>query len=644
MLLARAKAWLKPSGDPDARMTASIQKRQKLIKRVQRAVPHFRTALVVAGSIYLVALPSELLARGSYVDENALQPAQVNTYWNWADVHIADGYANDVETWSRPNWDSNRRAEAIRDAFQQLGLSAATQGYQHNLSSSSKTLIGTNAYGILQAPKTDGAESLVLGASWLSRSRDEQGNRRINTRGVATVLAVANYLKKYSMWSKDIIFLISDDYADGVHAWLDAYHGSEQSNFEAQRLPISSGPIWAALNIDYPHHSFSHAGLFFEGANGHLPNLDIINTATHILKHTGITPILHSDPYLASLSPTPLSATPLYFLDGPVLQTYYRAAKNLVHQLAIGASGRVSGPEGVYGRYRIDAVTFFGVPAEGPHGFHDMGRAIESTFRSLNNLLERLHHSSSLYLLSSVDTFISAQNYLAAPILISAGMTFTGFLLWGEKSAKSLAAEKRLRNSGVEVRPKSIGKAAAAVGITHLVGAAMGALVARVDPTVEIPALLIGTLAFILAFTPLLLSLALSPSPSASLTAHASISSTLKSLTLLLSGMIIAVTATLNFGLAVLLAILLGPSLLLSSSRSTNSAPPSDLKTRMEQGILFTMNPLGLWVVWNFVSTGADEWAREMVRDWMVFGTWTMPFVFGAVVPLGMQAATAALL
>jgi hypothetical protein len=25
---------------------------------------------------------------------------QVNTYWNWADVHIADLFANDVERWS----------------------------------------------------------------------------------------------------------------------------------------------------------------------------------------------------------------------------------------------------------------------------------------------------------------------------------------------------------------------------------------------------------------------------------------------------------------------------------------------------------------------------------------------------------------
>lgn len=81
------------------------------------------------------------------------------------------------------------------------------------------------------------------------------------------------------MWSKDIIFLISDGYADGAHAWVDSYHGFGQTSassfvhslictdicadLNAQPLPISTGPIWAALHIDYPNHSFSHAGLFY---------------------------------------------------------------------------------------------------------------------------------------------------------------------------------------------------------------------------------------------------------------------------------------------------------------------------------------------------------------------------------------------
>ena len=32
------------------------------------------------------------------------------------------------------------------------------------------------------------------------------------------------------MWSKDIIFLVSDGYEDGAQAWLDAYHGVGQTS------------------------------------------------------------------------------------------------------------------------------------------------------------------------------------------------------------------------------------------------------------------------------------------------------------------------------------------------------------------------------------------------------------------------------
>lgn len=98
-----------------------------------------------------------------------------------------------------------------------------------------------------------------------------------------------------------------------------------------------------------------------------------MNSASHILKHAGIPPILHGDLSIAHLQRTAL-ATLSKRLDSDAARTYMRSAKQLWRQLAAGASGRPSGPEGVYGRYRIDAITLFAVPAEGPHGFHALGR------------------------------------------------------------------------------------------------------------------------------------------------------------------------------------------------------------------------------------------------------------------------------
>lgn len=148
-----------------------------------------------------------------------------------------------------------------------------------------------------------------------------------------------------------------------------------------------------------------------------------------------------------------------------------------------------------------------------------------------------------------------------------------------------------------------------------------------------------GTLGFLVAFTPLLLSLALS-TPTLALVPTAPLASTIKALTLLLSGLTIAVTATLNFGLAVALSLVLTPPLLLSSS-----SPTSDVRTRVQQALLLATSPIGIWLVWRTVAGGsADAWMRDTIRDWAVFGTWTVPFVLIGVVPLGMQASTAALL
>ena len=104
---------------------------------------------------------------------------------------------------------------------------------------------GTNAYAILRSPRNPGTEAMVISASWLSRTGDGDGT--LNLRGISTVLALAAFLKRkllcaindvlfqffpshtdYSYWAKDIVFVISDGYLDGMQAWLGAYHGSEQ--------------------------------------------------------------------------------------------------------------------------------------------------------------------------------------------------------------------------------------------------------------------------------------------------------------------------------------------------------------------------------------------------------------------------------
>lgn len=104
--------------------------------------------------------------------------------------------------------------------------------------------------------------------------------------------------------------------------------------------------------------------------------MDLINSASRILHQTGVQPLLHT--YNAnderSLPNTLSDSLPAAVRRE--VRTYLHGAANLFRQVALGADSRVLGPEGSYGRYRIDAITLFGVPAEGPHGFHALGRSV----------------------------------------------------------------------------------------------------------------------------------------------------------------------------------------------------------------------------------------------------------------------------
>lgn len=132
-----------------------------------------------------------------------------------------------------------------------MGLLSSTQSFSFSTSSSvrwpslhfscvlnshSQIAAGTNAYAVLSSPRTSGNEAIVISASWLSRidessiSNPGPGGETINIRGIATVLALAKFLRGYSLWAKDLVFVISDGYLDGMHAWLSAYHGVSQSS------------------------------------------------------------------------------------------------------------------------------------------------------------------------------------------------------------------------------------------------------------------------------------------------------------------------------------------------------------------------------------------------------------------------------
>jgi len=258
----------------------------------------------------------------------------------------------------------------------------------------------------------------------------------LNRQGVALALTLARYFKSmgeqippllprmmltslvgWSLWSKDIIFLFPPDSRTGTQAWVDAYHDSHNQLW-VNPLPIKAGALQGAIAIDYPlDKRFKAVHIVYDGVNGQLPNLDLINSVVHIAGgQMGFGSTLqkmwhHTDSYRDRL------------------QTMLRGMLNQ-------GLGCATGPHSSFIPYHVDAVTLqpYG---EGWQDEMAMGRLIEGSFRSLNNLLEHLHQSFFFYLLMSKDRFVSIGTYLPSAMLLAANFTIMATYLW-VKSGHSL--------------------------------------------------------------------------------------------------------------------------------------------------------------------------------------------------------------
>lgn len=247
----------------------------------------------------------------------------------------------------------------------------------------------------------------------------------VNNSGVALVLTLARYFKRWSLWSKDIIFLIPGDSTIGSQAWVDAYHeGHDERHVES--LKIKSGALQGAVAVDYPAgpwgHRYDKLHVVYDGINGQLPNLDLFNTAVQIASgQLGIGCVIqrmwnHGDSYQERL------------------QTMLRG------MLSQGL-GHATGPHSSFIPYHVDAVTLVTVG----NGWHDemsLGKTVESLFRSLNNLLEHFHQSFFFYLLLQDKRFVSIGTYLPSAMMIAINFSIAAMALW----VKSGRAEQPIGN------------------------------------------------------------------------------------------------------------------------------------------------------------------------------------------------------
>lgn len=299
-------------------------------------------------------------------------------------------------------------------------------------------------------------------------------------------------------------------------------------------------------------------------------------------------------------------------------------------------------------------------------------RVVESTLRTMNNLLERLHASFFFYIMTTPTSFLKIGMYLPSAVIIGVALMFSGLREWvqagwvqipvAEDTAPDVSDEKQHRMVGRRLRwvkrARNVLPVMGIMLVTHILGGLVFMTISSPwfigNQNVSRSPILIHKIRNLPSMTPsqvatLPLILLTGALPLAALlytpsdhTTRSPLSTLLKSLLLCISSTIISITSMLNFSLAALLAISLGIPLTLASPSSSSSSKPSSQSAPLAFASRI--------VKYTIYATFALSWllledeVRQGVWYWDVAGVWFAPFVCVVYVPLMLQAGIVCLL
>ena len=307
--------------------------------------------------------------------------------------------------------------------------------------------------------------------------------------------SLANIAVGWSLWSKDVIFLITADSRAAPQAWVDAYHELHDPAHIAG-LPVKSGAIQGMIAVDYPSRDgWDTLHVAYDGINGQLPNLDLFNTAVHIAgNQMGVRSKIQN----------------MFTND----DDYRTRLRTMLRGMMNQGLGHATGPHSSFIPYHIDGVTLQ-VAGSGWHDEVTLGRTVESLFRSLNNLLEHFHQSFFFYLLLAPKRFVSIGTYLPSAMLIAVSFTISAIGHWLQSGLSPTSAPKsRSQSSKSRTRsrspvpapietPRALIPPLALVLVLHLAGAIPHYFFTHYPSPAFLPTTLIITLSLppLLAFT-----------------------------------------------------------------------------------------------------------------------------------------------
>lgn len=358
-----------------------------IVPKLIKLLPVISFCFALSSVVWLLVLPIEGNYRNTYISENALMPSQVMSYFRESEWNIVRGYRDEIALYEDSS--SEVRNDYIETMLNKFGF---VTSYHQN------TKFADTLYGIMHAPRGDDTEAMVLTIP--SKTSDGE----YNEGGLAISLALARYFRRASIWSKNIIFVYPENGHYPLRSWVEAYHTS---------LENTAGSIDAAIVLEYGKNGdhFDYYEMAYEGLNGQLPNLDLLNTANMIAYHEN----MHCS----------IQKTPGVELTKNTYYTRLRTLLGSIFSLVLsGLKKNTSGHEAFSG-WQIQAFTIKARGNNGPNDVTQFGRVIDSTFRSVNNLLEKFHQSFFFYLMLSPRYFVSIGTYLPSAILVAVAFVFS---------------------------------------------------------------------------------------------------------------------------------------------------------------------------------------------------------------------------
>ncbi|SCW04254.1 LAFE_0H09472g1_1 [Lachancea fermentati] len=527
-----------------------------LLPRLIASLPRLSLVCAMVGICWLtVFIPMEGQYRRTYISENALMPSQAYSYFRETEWNILRGYRTQVQLLQSVG--PHQRNEEISAWLQEFGVKTATFVNEEG----KETL-----YGILNAPRGDGTEAMVLAAPWFN------GDDEANIGGTALTISLARFFNRWPVWSKNIILVFSEDANATLRSWVEAYHTS---------LDLTGGSIESAVVLDYPgaNDFFKYVEIYYAGLNGELPNLDMVNIAVHITEHEGMK--------------VSLNGIPEEQLDQDDFYSKLKTLMRGVKFMALAGARKVYGNEAFSG-WRIQSITLRARGEEGPFDITTFGRIPEAIFRSVNNLLEKFHQSFFFYLLLAPRYFVSIATYLPAAIALSVSFTLASLnnLLNNSYSSASLLSLYNIW------------------GLLALsVALAISYIIAQLLAYAQHPQLLVLS-SFVVSFIPILLK---------NVKIMAPFAYRCRAFAYLYLSIILTSLLVVNFALAFSIGTLAFPMTLVKNSVTS--------KLRLKNCLLLLLsNPfISIWIFGNLVDDqlGGIQMFYGFISAWKNLGCWT---------------------